>query len=313
MQKDWPDVIVSDLEMPGMHGLEFLRYIRANRPTPFVVCSSHVGPGAQASLDALALGAVDIISKPNIGVEAFLEEITASITQSVKAAAQASTTGIQIPAVRREGIVTQQTVKHTPAPAYRPHKAVELIAVGSSTGGTVIVEHLLKSMTLTTPGLLIVQHMPKHFTELFAKRLNSICTIDVREARDGDDILPGRALIAPGGLHMKVIPHAHGMRVKITDDAPVNRHRPSVDVLFRSVAEHTGSKSIGVILTGMGEDGAQGLLAMRQKGALTIGQDLASSAVYGMPRVAMEIGAVEHQMPSSAMPDFIQHTLAGAT
>ncbi len=302
MEKQWPDVIVSDLEMPGMHGLDFLKYIREHRPTPFVICSSHVGPGAKSSVDALTLGAVDIIAKPNIGVESFLEEITATITQSIKAAACA-TPHHTAPEISKKTPPTASFV----APSTR--RKASVIAIGSSTGGTTVVEHLLKKMDANTPGTLIVQHMPKHFTELFAKRLNSICTIEVREAVDGDVVRKGCALIAPGGKHMALIKHNNALHVRISEDPPVNRHRPSVDVLFRSVATQLGTRAIGIILTGMGEDGAAGLLEMRRAGALTIGQDQASCAVYGMPRVAMENGAVEFQAHYTAIPNFIQQCL----
>lgn len=304
MAKQWPDVIVSDLEMPGMHGLDFLKYLKANRPTPFVVCSSHVGPGAKASIDALTLGAVDIIAKPNIGVESHLEEISAAITQSVKAAAQVSTRHAS----------TSRNVENirevAPPAAAQTRRNIAVIAVGSSTGGTTVVEYLLKNMTVDMPGVLIVQHMPRHFTELFAKRLNSVCAIEVKEAEDGDAVMKGRALIAPGGMHMKLIGTGSNLSVQVCDTLPVNRHKPSVDVLFRSIANSTTSnRSIGIILTGMGEDGAAGLLDMRRNGAVTIGQDQASCAVYGMPRAAMELGAVEQQMTYTAMPAFIQQIL----
>lgn len=304
MAKQWPDVIVSDLEMPGMHGLDFLKYLKANRPTPFVVCSSHVGPGAKASIDALTLGAVDIIAKPNIGVESHLEEISAAITQSVKAAAQVSTRHAS----------TSRNVENirevAPPAAAQTRRNIAVIAVGSSTGGTTVVEYLLKNMTVDMPGVLIVQHMPRHFTELFAKRLNSVCAIEVKEAEDGDAVMKGRALIAPGGMHMKLIGTGSNLSVQVCDTLPVNRHKPSVDVLFRSIANSTTSnRSIGIILTGMGEDGAAGLLDMRRNGAVAIGQDQASCAVYGMPRAAMELGAVEQQMTYTAMPAFIQQIL----
>ncbi len=301
MGKQWPDVIVSDLEMPGMHGLDFLKYIREHHPTPFVVCSSHVGPGAKASLDALALGAVDIISKPNIGVESYLEEITNTITQSVKAAACATSRHIADTSKKSmsPAPVSSSTLRRTPA----------VIAIGSSTGGTTVVEHLLRQMHAASPCVLITQHMPKHFTALFAKRLNNICAIDVREAVDGDSVEKGCALIAPGGMHMTLTKQNNALRIRITEDPPVNRHRPSVDVLFRSVAAQLGARAMGIILTGMGEDGAAGLLEMRRAGAVTIGQDAATCAVYGMPRVAMEMGAVEWQMPYTAMPDLIQQCL----
>jgi two-component system chemotaxis response regulator CheB len=307
MAKHWPDVIVSDLEMPGMHGLDFLKYIKANRPTPFVVCSSHVGPGAKASIDALALGAVDIIAKPNIGVESFLEEITAAITQSVKAAACVGARHTSSSPARKI-----EPVRTAELSVPRGQRNISVIAIGSSTGGTTVVEHLLKQMTPDMPGVLIVQHMPKHFTELFAKRLNTVCLIEVKEAEDGDAVRNGRALIAPGGSHMKLSGQGNNLFVTVCDEPPVNRHKPSVDVLFRSVANHVGARSLGIILTGMGEDGAAGLLEMRRIGAASIGQDQTSSAVYGMPRVAMEIGAVEWQMPYLAMPDFIQKMLGNA-
>lgn len=307
MARHWPDVIVSDLEMPGMHGLDFLRYLKENRPTPFVVCSSHVGPGAKASIDALALGAVDIIAKPNIGVESFLEEITASITQSVKAAAHVALRHNVVPTNRLPDSLRPST---TPAASHPPSRRnTAVIAIGSSTGGTSIVEHLLRNMTPAMPGVLIVQHMPRHFTELFAKRLNAICSIEVKEAEDGDAVQPGRALIAPGGMQMRLVGQGSKLSVRVADEPAVNRHKPSVDVLFRSIATTLGARAIGIILTGMGEDGAAGLLDMRRAGAATIGQDQASSAVYGMPRVAMEAGAVEWQMPSAAMPDFIRQML----
>ena len=304
MAKQWPDVIISDLEMPGMHGLDFLKYIKANHPTPFVVCSSHVGPGAKASIDALALGAVDIIAKPNIGVESYLEEITAAITQSVKAAACVGARHITAASAKQT-----ETLRSADWITQSNRRAISVIAIGSSTGGTTVVEHLLKQMTPDTPGILIVQHMPKHFTELFAKRLNTICSIEVKEAEQGDVVRKGRALIAPGGMHMKLVGQGNNFSVCVSDDQPVNRHKPSVDVLFRSVTSQAGARSMGIILTGMGEDGAAGLLEMRRIGAATIGQDQASSAVYGMPRVAMEIGAVEWQMPYLAMPEFIQQML----
>ena len=304
MAKQWPDVIVSDLEMPGMHGLDFLKYIKANRPTPFVVCSSHVGPGAKASIDALALGAVDIIAKPNIGVESYLEEITAAITQSIKAAACVGARNVT--ATHAKQTEPSRTVDSITPPNRR---AVSVIAIGSSTGGTTVVEHLLKQMTPDMPGILIVQHMPKHFTELFAKRLNTICSIEVKEAEHGDVVRKGRALIAPGGRHMKLVGQGINLSVCVSDEPPVNRHKPSVDVLFRSVTSQVGARSMGIILTGMGEDGAAGLLEMRRIGAATIGQDQTSSAVYGMPRAAMEMGAVEWQMSYLAMPEFIQQIL----
>jgi two-component system chemotaxis response regulator CheB len=302
MAKQWPDVIVSDLEMPGMHGLDFLKYVREHRPTPFVVCSSHVGPGAQASIDALALGAVDIIAKPTIGVESYLEEITHTIAQAIKAAAHA--------AIRQSPNTDVKQPSKSAVISVTQRQPISVIAIGSSTGGTTVVEYLLKQMTPESPGVVIAQHMPKHFTGLFAKRLNSICAITVKEAEDGDTIEKGSALIAPGGMHLKVGRQGNHLYARVTEEVPVNRHRPSVDVLFHSIADNIGTKAIGIILTGMGEDGAAGLLAMRRAGAITLGQDQASSAVYGMPRAAMENGAVAWQMPYIDMPRFIEQCLS---
>lgn len=298
MDKDWPDVIITDLEMPGMHGLDFIRHVTRSRPTPFVVCSSHVGAGAKAAMDALALGAVEIIAKPNIGVQTYLEEITQTIVDSVKAASQAV---VKLP--------PKKEVPYHSVPVRVVRRPFAVIGIGSSTGGTTVVEYILKQMKPQVPGIVVVQHMPQYFTTLFAKRLNDICPIEVKEASDGDEIRPGRALIAPGGTHLVLSGMDGNFRVRISDAAPVNGHRPSVDVFFRSVAELVGEKSLGIILTGMGEDGADGLLKMKQAGATTVGQDEFTSAVYGMPKAAMNRGAVQYQLSSQDMPTFINDVI----
>lgn len=288
MKRDWPDVIISDLEMPEMDGITFLKYLNETHPTPFIVCSSHTGAGAKYSLDALSLGAVEIISKPSLGVEAYLEEIQQSILDAVRAAANASVEAVAIPPVAEMSITRQSVPVHMDM-----ERAVAAIAIGSSTGGTTVIEQLLRKMKPGCPPLLIVQHMPMHFTQAFARRLNDCCAIEVKEAEDGEPVKPGTAYIAQGGKHMVVRQSARSLVVDILDTEPVNRHRPSVDMLFDSVAECLGKAAVGVILTGMGRDGAAGLMRMKQAGAFTIAQDEASCAVYGMPRVAIESGAAD--------------------
>lgn len=309
MEKQWPDVIITDLEMPGMHGLDFIRHVMQTRPTPFVVCSSHVGHGAAAAVEALSLGAVEIIVKPNVGLQTFLEEITQTMVASVKAAARAVVrlphrrdTAPRVPAAATLAAAPAQAVRHVSRP-------YEVIGIGSSTGGTTVVEHILRQMQPTAPGMVVVQHMPPYFTGLFAKRLNDLCRITVKEAQDGDEVLPGVALIAPGGMQLSLAGYAGHLRVRVFDGATVNGHKPSVNVLFRSIADTVGDKAMGIILTGMGDDGADGLLKMRQAGAFTVGQDEATCAVYGMPKVAMNMGAVQYQLPYPDIPAFINDAL----
>ena len=325
MEKQWPDVIITDLEMPGMHGLDFIRHVMQTRPTPFVVCSSHVGHGAAAAVEALSLGAVEIIVKPNVGLQSFLEEITQTMVASVKAAARAvvrqplrrdhrEAQHREAPyreAQHRETL--QRDLQHREAqPRELPRivrRPYSVIGIGSSTGGTTVVEQILKQMKPDVPGIVVVQHMPQYFTGLFAKRLNELCRIEVREAQDGDSVQPGVALIAPGGSQLALAGYPGHLRVQVSDGAPVNGHKPSVNVLFRSMADICGDKAIGIILTGMGDDGADGLLKMRKAGALTVGQDEASSAVYGMPKVAMNNGAVQYQLSYPDIAPFINDAL----
>jgi len=304
MKKQWPDVIISDLEMPEMHGLEFLDYLNKNHPTPFIVCSSYAGVGAQASIDALALGAVDIISKPNLGVESYLEDITATIIESIKAAASCRnplkkvTAEYSFDATSKVKVVpVAAVVSHTELYTPLEYRPLSVIAIGSSTGGTTVIEHLLRRLSPQSPPVLIVQHMPMHFTEAFARRLNTLCRITVKEAEDGDLLQHGVAYIAPGGKQMELVRNHRGLAIRIFDGPLVNRHKPSVDILFNSVADLLAKSALGVILTGMGKDGSQGLLRMKQNGALTIAQDQISSAVYGMPKSAIDIGATDISLP----------------
>jgi two-component system chemotaxis response regulator CheB len=310
MEKQWPDVIITDLEMPGMHGLDFIRHVMQTRPTPCVVCSSHVGHGAAAAVEALALGAVEIIAKPNVGLQSFLEEITQTMIASVKAAARAV---VQQPH-RRDGVAPvkaerREALQPVAVPRVAGRRPYAVIGIGSSTGGTTVVEHILKSLPLDAPGVIVVQHMPPYFTGLFARRLNDLCRITVKEAQDGDEVLPGTALIAPGGQQLALAGYPGHFRVRVYDGETVSGHRPSVNVLFRSIADIAGEKAVGIILTGMGDDGADGLLKMRQAGALTIGQDEATSAVFGMPKVAMNLGAVQYQLPYPEIPAFLQDAI----
>ncbi len=291
-----PDVIVLDLEMPKMDGLTFLRKIMAEDPIPVVVCSAHAG---QAALDALEAGAVDVITKPSFGVRGFLEEQVVSIADILTAAAGARLQG-RSAATPAPGSARQ--VEQGPGLGLRP----PVVAIGASTGGTQALRAVLGAMTPEEQSLLIVQHMPAGFTRAFAERLDRESTLKVKEARDGDRVEPGRVLVAPGDLHMRLREDVRGYFAEVTAGPLVSRHRPSVDVLFHSVAELAGPRAVGVLLTGMGDDGAEGLLAMRQAGATTLVQDEASSVVFGMPKEAIRRGAADQVLPLTAIPDAIR-------
>ncbi|MDP5240392.1 chemotaxis response regulator protein-glutamate methylesterase [Uliginosibacterium sp. 31-16] len=294
MQDNWPDVIVLDIEMPRMDGLTFLRKIMAERPTPVVICSSLTERGAHVTMDALAAGAFAIITKPKLGVRQFLQDASSDLLGAVRAAAAANI------------ICLHQAVTHAvqPAPAL-PARALSLpprtlgkrlVAIGTSTGGTLALERILRELPAESPPLLIVQHMPEKFTAAFAERLDSLCAPEILEARDGDRVQPGRALIAPGARHMQLVRSGGGFAVAVADGPPVNRHKPSVDVLFRSVAREAAANAVGIIMTGMGDDGARGLREMKDAGAHTIAQDEASCVVYGMPKEAVRLGGVDEQI-----------------
>ena len=300
MKSQWPDVIVLDIEMPRMDGLTFLKKIMAERPTPVVICSTLTEKGTQVSLAALAAGAVAIIAKPKIGLKQFLMDASDDLVTVVKAAAQANVKKLQ----------TVQVVEKFNAdvilPALERHTALlkttdRVVALGTSTGGTQALELVLRSLPRVCPGLVIVQHMPEQFTAAFAHRLNTLCQIEVKEAQTADRVMPGRALIAPGGKHMLLRRNGAQYFVEIMDGPLVNRHRPSVDVLFRSVAKCAGSNALGVIMTGMGDDGAAGLLEMRKAGAQTVAQDEESCVVFGMPKEAIKRGGVAKTVALSAI------------
>ncbi len=294
MRKARPDVILLDLEMPRMDGLTFLQRQMAEDPIPVVVCSGLAGPGTEAALHALELGAVDIVVKPRLGVKGFLEDSALRLVQVVRAAAQAKVRARPPrPAVK----LTADAVLPAPrAPVIRDttHKVV---VVGASTGGTEALRELLEAMPPDAPGIAIVQHMPEVFTAQFAKRLDQTCRIEVKEAASDDRLVPGRALVAPGNRHLVVRRSGALYFVDVVDGPPVSLHRPSVNVLFRSAAQAAGRNAVGVILTGMGDDGADGLLEMRQAGARTVAQDEATSVVFGMPKEAIERGAVDEVLP----------------
>ena len=303
MAKQWPDVIVLDVEMPRMDGITFLKKIMAERPTPVVICSTLTEKGAETTVQALAAGAVSIVTKPKVGLKSFLQDAAADITQAVKAAARANMANICT------GPAAVQVQKKLSADAVlkaSPHamsKTTEhFVAIGTSTGGTQALELLLTALPRTAPGIVIVQHMPEKFTASFADRLNSLCEITVKEAANNDRVLPGHALIAPGGKHMLLKRNGAQYHVEVIDGPLVNRHRPSVDVLFRSVAKFAGKNAVGFILTGMGDDGARGLLEMREAGADTVAQDESSCVVFGMPKEAIAMGAADKVMSLSLVP-----------
>ncbi len=286
-----PDVLTLDVEMPKMDGLEFLSRLMKLRPMPVVMISSLTARGSEVTLQALELGAVDFIAKPRAESVSQLQGYTEEIRDKIRAAKgahlrrpQAPPPAAAAPPVRTEAV----------APAISSRALTErLIAIGASTGGTEAIKEVLVRLPAEVPGIVIVQHMPETFTPSFAKRLDSLGALRVVEARGGERIQPGHAYLAPGHSHLRVKKSGGGWVTELDSGEPVNRHRPAVDVLFNSVAKEAGKNAIGVILTGMGKDGAQGLLTMRQAGAATIGQDQESCVVYGMPREAAQVGAVE--------------------
>ena len=304
MKTQWPDVLLLDIEMPRMDGITFLRQIMRDRPTPTVICSSLAEAGMQASFDALAAGAVSVVSKPHGGVRQFLRDSEHELVEAIRAAAVSN--------LRRLGRAPQVAPKLTadvilPAHAAKPlgRTTERLVAIGVSTGGTQALEQVLSALPATCPGIVIVQHMPETFTRGFAQRLDSLCEISVSEAVSGDRILVGHALIAPGGRHMLVKRSGARYVVEVVEGPLVSRHRPSVDVLFRSAAQAAGPNAMGMIMTGMGDDGARGLREMLDAGARTVAQDEASCVVFGMPKEAIKLGAAREVLSLGAFPHAI--------
>lgn len=294
MKSFTPDVIVLDLEMPRMDGLTFLRAIMAVRILPVVVCSALAEKGTEIAITALEEGAVDIITKPVLGVSEFLREQYATIVQTVRGAARAR-------AGKRRLAAAPARTQRTPA-GLLPITTDKVLAIGASTGGTEALKLFLECMPPDAPGIVVVQHMPELFTRAFANRLNDCSAIEVREASDGQRVRPGLALIAPGNRHLRVRRSGAHYLTQLSDEEPVSRHRPSVDVLFGSVARAAGANGVGVIMTGMGADGAEGLAEMRASGAHTIAQDEATCVVFGMPKEAIQRGAAVEVLPLDRIP-----------
>jgi two-component system chemotaxis response regulator CheB len=305
-----PDVITLDVEMPKMDGLTFLEKLMRGHPMPVVMVSSLTEAGCQTTLRALELGAVDFITKPKFDIREGMEEIAQDLIEKVKAAAAAN--------VKRQALgVRCETKPLPPAPLSLTSGSAMLkttdtiIAIGASTGGTEAVKDVLVALPPNTPPILITQHMPEHFTKTWADRMNNLCRISVKEAEDGDSVLPGHALVAPGNYHMTLVRSGARYTVRINQDPPVNRHRPSVDVMFASVAQYAGANAVGVILTGMGGDGAKKMLTMKQVGAYTIAQDEASCVVFGMPKEAIKLGGVDKILPLAEIPAAIVAYVCG--
>jgi len=330
-----PDVITLDVEMPRMDGLTFLKKIMSQHPIPVVIISSLTDVGTQTGLKALEYGAVEIITKPQMNTKQFIEESQIRICDAIKAAAQAQIKRRKLPEIQQtqpkqspEAIIPPASDVVKPIrmpetlqvqPKYSadvilpptPHgqsmiKTTEIvIAVGASTGGTEALTVFLQALPIDCPGVVIVQHMPEKFTTSFANRLNEICKITVKEAADGDSVLPGQALIAPGNYHTLLKRSGARYYVEVKEGPLVNRHRPSVDVLFRSTAKYAGANAIGVIMTGMGDDGARGLLEMKDAGAKTVAQDEKSCVVFGMPKEAIKLGAADKILPLDSIASYV--------
>jgi len=308
MQEEIPDVITLDVEMPRMDGIAFLRRIMTQRPIPVVMCSSLTEEGSDTLLQALEAGAVDVILKPRVDTTQFLQESKVRICDAVKAAA-----GARIMRVRDRGAVSGRPrapekklnadviLAAATAGQAMARTTETVVCIGASTGGTESLRVVLEALPANSPGIVIVQHMPEKFTAAFARRLDGLCDVEVKEAADGDTVLRGRVLIAPGDKHMLLQRSGARYHVAVKDGPLVSRHRPSVDVLFRSAARFAGANAVGIIMTGMGDDGAKGLSEMKQAGAFTIAQDEATSVVFGMPKEAIALGAAAAVLPLEAL------------
>lgn len=312
LEKVTPDVITLDIEMPRMDGITFLTKIMKENPIPVVMCSTLTTKSSRTSIQALSIGAVDVITKPTMNLKQSLGESEAEIINSVRAAARVNLSKVTNiatsnnkarldirPKLNADVIISK--------PTGRARASTSVVALGTSTGGTQALEKVLTSLSADCPGIVIVQHMPEAFTAAFAERLNSLCAIEVKEGQTGDEILPGRAIIAPGGKHMIVKAKYVGTSyIEVKDGPLVSRHKPSVDVLFRSVAKSIGQKALGIIMTGMGDDGAIGLREMRQSGARTVAQDEASCVIFGMPAAAIQMAATDEQIPLDKIATLIK-------
>lgn len=305
MQAQWPDVIVLDVEMPRMDGITFLKKLMAQRPTPVVICSTLTEKGAETTLQAMAAGAVSIVTKPKLGLKQFLVDASSDIVQAVKGAARAN--------MRSLLRATSMPPRPLPDKPLRPATGADaltrttdhVIAIGTSTGGTQALEAIVRALPASAPGIVVVQHMPEKFTSMFAERLDGLSELRVREAVNNDRVLQGQVLIAPGGRHLRLKRSGAQYLVEVIDGPLVNRHKPSVDVLFRSVARCAGRNAVGFILTGMGDDGARGLKDMRDAGARTVAQDEQSCVVFGMPKEAIALGGAAKILALEQIPQEI--------
>jgi two-component system, chemotaxis family, protein-glutamate methylesterase/glutaminase len=299
LRRQRPDVLVLDIEMPGMDGLTFLRQQMAELAIPTVICSSLSTEGSRVALDALAAGAVAVVAKPRLGLKQFLLDSRAELLAAIKLAARARPRSTAAPAQRagpRPAVAAS-----APVAGLHALSVNKPVVIGSSTGGTQALEQILLALPADAPGIAVVQHMPERFTKLYADRLDGVCAMRVREARDGDRLERGLVLIAPGGRHLRLRKAAGQYHAEVIDGPPVNRHKPSVDVLFRSLAQHTGGDALAIMLTGMGDDGAQGMRQLHDLGVRTLAQDEASCVVFGMPKEAIRLGAVDEVLPLDAM------------
>lgn len=326
LQSQWPDVIVLDVEMPRMDGISFLKKLMSERPTPVVMCSTLTEKGCQTTMQALAAGAVSFVTKPKMGLKDFLEDRSNGLVEAVKAASRANlrAMGAQLRAAAAVPAASAGAALSSPAvsapAAISPRVPVmqgamsettdRVVAIGISTGGVQSIEVVLRQLDRTCPGIVIVQHMPAAFTASFASRLNTVCDMEVLEAKDGDRLINGRVLIAPGGRHMQLKRSGAQYVVEVKDGPLINHHRPSVDVLFRSVAACAGRNAVGLIMTGMGDDGARGLKEMHDAGAYTGAQDEASCVVFGMPAVAIKMGGADDIVSLNNIANWIRNAVA---
>ena len=291
--------------------ITFLQKIMSQHPIPVVVCSALTEKGAQTTMKALEYGAVDIITKPKLGAAKFIEETKERLCNTVKAAGKAKVRQIDPASIDVAPKLTADAVLAQPSTKAMIRTTDKVVVVGASTGGTEAIKDYLEAMPLDAPGTVIVQHMPEHFTRAFANRLNGVCRVTVKEAEDGDTIIPGRALIAPGNMHTMLNRSGARYYVQVKDGPLVCRHRPSVDVLFRSAARYAGANAVGVIMTGMGDDGSKGMLELNQAGAATIAQDEKSSVVWGMPLEAIKLGAADEVLPLDSIAGRVMEIVQG--
>jgi two-component system chemotaxis response regulator CheB len=300
IRQEIPDVAILDVEMPRMDGITFLRKVMSQHPIPVIICSSLTEEGSETLVQAMEAGAVDVIAKPRVETKQFLQESRVRICDAVRAAARAKVGRANSASTRRrvEPKLTADVMMAPPGATVAMARTTEkVVCIGASTGGTESLREVLMALTPNSPAIVIVQHMPEKFTAAFARRLDGLCQVEVKEAADQDAVLPGRVLIAPGNRHMLLQRGGARYHVAVKDGPLVSRHRPSVDVLFRSAARYAGRNAVGIIMTGMGDDGARGLLEMRKGGAMTIAQEEESCVVFGMPKEAIELGAAEKIVP----------------